>query len=232
MDAIINGFKKEFTIKLDEKSETVLTIKFEDPRDALKYLANGINNLTQDVVEEVFEYVEYGYSCNLFNIKETYQYLVLCFQVENFITYPHEWFIKLNRFSTISEIKKASDVIEKYLEALNRSNRISHQFAVTNTWKVWNNTQYNIRKTNLDSNENIIAKEDIKRSSVSQDELFCSLEGYKGKEVHYEVGFLLSRRLWRVVFTDGSWLIASNHGNGWYRPFTKLNSYKITEGIF
>ena len=222
-------FRKEFTIKLGDNSETILTIKFKDPRDALKYLVNGINNLTQEVVKEVFSYVEYGYNCNLYNIKETYYYLMLCFQVENFITYPHNWFSNLDRFSTIDEIKDASKKLEKYLEALNWSNRLSHKFAVANTWKVWNDTQTRIKKSNLDSSENIVTKEDIKRSSVSNEDLFGSPEGYKGKKVQYEVGFLLTRRLWKVIFTDGSWIIASDYGNGWYKPFTGINNYKIVE---
>lgn len=228
MNNTLNPFKKEFIIKLSEKSESTLNIKFKDPRDALKYLVNNINNLSQKVVEEMFYYIEYGYDCNLYNIKETYQYLTLCFQVENFITYPHSWFIKINKFSTISEIKEASEVIDKYLKSLNDAVRLSHKFAVANTWEFWNNTQYEIKKANLNTSENIVTNEDIKKSSYKPEELFCSLEGYKGKNVQSEIGFLLTRKLWKVTFTDGSWIIAGDRGNGWYQPISNFDSYKIT----
>ena len=218
----MSEFRKDFTIKIGDNSETILTIKFKDPRDALKYLVNGINNLTQEVVKEVFGYVEYGYNCDLYSIKETYHYLMLCFQVENFVTFPHSWFLKLDAYSTIEEVKKAYDTLEVYKDNLNSAVRTSHKFAVANTWKVWNDTQIRIKKSNLDSSENIVTKEDIERFSVSN-------EGYKGKKVRYEIGFLLSRRLWRVVFEDNSWIIASDYGNGWYKPFTGINSYKIIE---
>lgn len=42
-----------------------------------------------------------------------------------------------------------------------------------------------------------------------------------------EVEFLLSRRIWKVYFKDGSWILANDQGNGWYYPLTNFNSYKL-----
>ena len=50
---------------------------------------------------------------------------------------------------------------------------------------------------------------------------------FKGKKVVGATGFILECRLWKVEFDDGSWIIASDAGNGWYRPETKFNSYKF-----
>ena len=222
----IKSFKKEFTIKLGEISENIVTYKFKDPRDALKYLVKHIMVLPRQVIDGIFEYVEQeGFYSNLFNPLETYYYLIMALQLDCRVGIVQPWFNSINEFSTIAEIENLSKHLENEMTLLNTVNRESHKFAVANTWGIWNESNSSKIRAELNTSEVAFNQKDIKKLSMDADKLFGDI--YKGREVKEAYGFMLGRRIWKVRFQDNSWILAADHGNGWYYPLTNFNSYKL-----
>ena len=88
---------------------------------------------------------------------------------------------------------------------------MAHKYCVANTWKLWND------------NQTVFNSDDLLQPSKS--DLFANY--YNGMKVSYTTGFNLFTRTWKVYLENGSWLLADDASNGWYRPLTKLNSYKL-----
>ncbi len=226
--AKIKSFKKEFTIKLGELSENIVTYKFKDPRDALKYLVKHIRVLPRQVIDGIFEYIELeGFYSHLFNPLETYYYLIMALQLDCRVGVVQPWFNSINEFSTIVEIENLYKHLENEMTLLNTVNRESHKFAVANTWGIWNESNSSKIRDELNTSEIAFNQKDIMRLAIDADNLFGN--NYKGREVKEAFGFMLGRRIWRVRFHDDSWILAADHGNGWYYPLTDFNSYKLIE---
>ena len=224
----IKTYKKEFTIKLSETSENIVTFKFKDPRDALRYLVKHIRALPREVIDSIFKYIEMeGFYSHIFNPLETYYYLVMALQIDCRVGVVQPWFNQLDQYSTIIEIENLYKHLENEMTILNTINRESHKFAVANTWGIWNESNYSKIRAELNTSEVVFNQKDVAKLSIDADKLFGDY--HRGKEVKEAYGFMLGRRIWRVRFKDDSWILAADHGNGWYYPLTDFNSYKLLE---
>lgn len=215
----IKSYKEDFTIKLGNLSETIITYKFKDPRDALNYLVKHIRALPRQIIESLFKYIEKEGFCNqLFNPLEMYYYIIISFQIDCKVGVVRHWFNILNEFSTMDEIENLYKCLEDEIKLLNVVNRESHKFAVANTWGIWNES--NIIKKGFNEINNLKFKVDATK-------LFN--EAYEGKKIKKVFDFHLSRRIWKIVFIDDSWILAEDHGNSWFYPLTNFNSYILLE---
>ena len=206
-----------------------LIFKFKDPRDTLKFLTNNFELLCD--VEQIilFNYVQRYEDEGFYSQLEIYYLLLLelklplidCFIAKHSI--PKKDFKDLNE----EELENYKANCKQFRDEFEKSIREAHKFAVANTWKVWNDIQANVRRKRIDTNEYVPTVEDIKRSSIPASTLFDT--NYKGREVSVTQGFNLYRRLWKVIFEDNSWVIASDLGNGWYSAETNFNSYKLLD---
>lgn len=80
--------------------------------------------------------------------------------------------------------------------------RIANRFAVQNTWTMLN-----------------------KSINLTESNSIC--DSYLGKTIRKVEPFLLQYMIWRLSFSDDSWILAADVGNGWYKPLTEFNDYKI-----
>lgn len=215
----IKDYKEDFTFKIGELSETIITYKFKDPRDALNYLVKHIRVLPRSIIVNLFDYIETeGYCKYLFNPMELYYYLILSLQIGCGIGMVRPWFNNLNEFSTINEIENLYKTLQEEMLFVNMITRESHKFAVANTWGIWNE---------LNTNKVAFNRKNIEKLSINADKLFN--ETYKGKRIKILDGFHLDKGIWRIKFWDDSWILARDHNNGWYYPLTNFNSYKLLE---
>ena len=186
-----------------------IEFKFKDPRDALKELVKNWKVYNIEISLKLLDYVNYGISLGNYTPLQVYYHIILNFQIyftAEFIDFngnPPE----LTKDSTEEERIEYLKKCELYEEDLNTQTRISHIWAVANTW--WYFHHY--------------SKED---SEISKMDKYLLFNNYKGKNVKYATEFLLIERLWKVVFEDESWLIAFDVGNGWYKAMTDFDSYK------
>ena len=206
-----------------------LEFKFKDPRDTLKFLTNNFELL--GVVEQckLFDYVQWYENEGSYSQLEIYYLLLLELKLPFIDGFRAKYHIPKKEFKdfTEEELENYKANCKQFRDEFEKSIREAHKFAVANTWKVWNDIQYNVRKKRIDSSEVIVTEEDIKRVSIPKENIFDT--NYKGKEVSVIHGFNLYRRLWHVYFEDGSWVIAGDHGNGWYVAETDFNDYKLLD---
>lgn len=188
-----------------------MEFKFKDPRDALKELVKNWKLYDIEISLKLLDYVNYGISLGNYTLLQVYYHIILNFQIyftAEFIDFngnPPE----LTKDSTEEERIEYLKKCELYEEDLNTQTRLSHIWAVANTW--WYFHHY--------------SKEDSEISKMDKYLLFTNY--YKGKKIKYVTSFLLIERLWRVVFEDESWIICEDAGNGWYKAMTDFDSYKI-----
>lgn len=194
-----------------------IEFKFKDPRDTLKFLVDNWKSLDSTISLRLFNFVSLGISLGNYNPMQIYYTIILNFQLNYLIKFITFNGMPLELDDTIPEEDKKGylDKISSYKEGLNTETRLSHIWAVKNTWWYYNYYRKTLNDKKKDSHEQLLAKKD----------LFTNY--YKGKKIKDEFGFLLDERLWKVTFTDGSWIIAFDVGNGWYEPMTDFNSYKI-----
>ena len=206
-----------------------IEFKFKDPRDILRFLTKNFELLGMVESSKLFDYVFYNTHDAGFSQLEVYYLLLLEIKLPfiNFFRAKHPIPRKDFKDFTEEELKDYKANCNQFREEFESSIREAHKFAVANTWKVWNDIQYT-RDRNIragESGEVAFSEEDIKRCSIPKELLFDT--NYKGKEVDIVYGLNLHRRLWKVYFKDGSWIIASDQGNGWYAAKTDFNSYKL-----
>lgn len=208
---IINNSNKagEFSTTFVVESGGEMSYKFKDQRDALKFLALNWELIGPVESDTIFKYIQTGLGNGKFDQIHVYYFLILLIKLE------FRWFFSLvnpipdiDETSSPEEIDLYTSVNTIYIGELDRVTRLAHIFAVQNTWFFWN-LNHGGYENRLFSNEDEFVDE------------------FKGKKVVGVTGFILEYRLWKVEFDDDSWIIASDAGNGWYRPLTKLNSYKL-----
>lgn len=206
-----------------------LKFKFKDPRDTLKFLVKNFELLGHVESKILFDYVQWHENEGTYSQLEIYYLLILEIKLPFIMGFVAKHPIPKKDFKDYTPIElenykaNCSQFHDEYEDAI----RAAHKFAVANTWKVWNDIQYWVRRNKVDTSEFAPTIEDIKKSSLPPSILF-DLE-YKEKKVHIVFGFNLYRRLWKVIFEDNSWIIAGDHGNGWYSAETDFNSYKLLE---
>ena len=206
-----------------------LEFKFKDPRDTLKFLTNNFELLGGVEQLILFDYVQFYEDEGFYSQLEIYYLLLLELKLPCIDCFIAKHPIPKKDFKdfTEEELENHKANCKQFRDEFEKSIREAHKFAVVNTWKVWNDIQSNVRRKRIDSSEVIVTEEDIKRVSIPKESMFDT--NYKGREVSVAYGFNLYRRLWHVYFEDGSWVIAGDHGNGWYSAETNFNSYKLLE---
>ncbi len=197
-------------IKYDESvGGNEITYKFKDPRDTMKFLLKNWRLISPIESIHLFDHIELGFGKGIYSQMDIYYMLILEQQIYFNLRYiisnpiPDSYF---NNNISVNDKLEIFDYLKTYEEELNKIVRISHIFAVKNTWLFWNIHKNNIKFNN---DENLF---DTK---------------YMNKEVDYVFSFNLYHRLWRVYFKDKTWIIAFDVGNGWYEPLTSFNDYKI-----
>lgn len=188
-----------------------ITYKFKDPRDTLNFLLKNWRLISPVESMHLYDHIELGYHLGIYTQIEIYYMLLLeqqlYFNLRYSMNYPLPD-IYYNRNTSVESKFEVLNLLKDYEKKLNEVTRIAHKFAVKNTWLFWNIQKNNIKFNPFDS-ENLFDEE------------------YKGKKVDYVLSFNLYHRLWTVYFKDGSWIIASDVGNGWYAALTDFNSYKL-----
>lgn len=199
-----------------------IEFKFKDPRDALKKLVKNWKLYDIIISQKILNYVMEGITFGNFTPLQVYYTIILNFQIEYtlYFTIHNPPLPEFKEDMTKKELKLYIKLTKEYESGLNIQTRLSHIWAVKNTWWYYNKFN-NISK--LDKELKDI--ENLSESITVEDT-------YLGKKVVEISGFLLMERLWEIKFEDGSWLIGFDEGNGWYRAVTALNSYKISEMIF
>ena len=200
-------------------SGSYMEFKFKDPRDALKELVNNWKLLDIEISLKLLDYVNYGTTSRNYSPMQVYYTIILNFQIyftAEFIDFNGN-LPELTKDSTEEEINLYNKLSTEYKERLNTQSRLSHIWAVKNTWWYYQQMMYTASE-----HPN---KKDIEKLTNDKSLLFANY--YKDKKVKFATGFLLIERLWMVVFEDGSWIIAEDEGNGWYKAITDFDSYKI-----
>lgn len=203
------------------KDGLMMMLHFKHPRHALTKLKYEWEILPDEVVTQLLDYV-HRINNNVFGVDEIYtlEYLELMiqfnfqFKMTHGITDKYLGIIRgVDKFGDESwETKKFLAVVyRKYQHERNLISREAHKYCVANTWKLWNDYQVLLTADDLDQQY--------------KSELFTNY--YNGMKVSYATGFNLFTRTWKVFLENGSWLLAGDASNGWYRPLTKLNSYKL-----
>ena len=204
-----------------------MEFKFKDPRDALKELVKNWKLYDIEISLKLLDYVNYGTIIHPYTPMQVYYTTILNFQI-----YYTAEFIACN--PPLPEIRKDmpkeeldlyNKLVNEYEEELNTQTRISHIWAVKNTWWSWD-LQTKFLQDSYPSKDNPYPKGGYARK-LNEDKSLIFCEDYKGKKIKYATGFLLNERLWRVVFEDESWIICEDVGNGWYKAMTDFDSYKI-----
>lgn len=206
-----------------------LIFKFKDPRDALKCLTKNLEIFSPLESGILFEYIQHYENEGIYSPLEIYYILILEIKLPFIVDFVPLHPIPKKDFKDFTPIELENYLAncEKFRAEYETIIREAHKFAVANTWKVWNNIQYSVRRNKVDTSEYVPTSEDILKYSIPVEELFDL--NYKEKKIHIVFGFNLYRRLWKVVFEDNSWVIAGDHGNGWYSAETDFNSYKLLE---
>lgn len=196
-----------------------IEFKFKDPRDALKELVKNWKLYDIIISQKLLNYVMEGITFGNFTPLQVYYTIILNFQIEYtlYFTMHNPPLPEFKDDMTEKELKLYNKLTKEYESGLNIQTRLSHIWAVKNTWWYYNKF---INGSKLDK-----GLKDIENLTES----ITVGDIYLGKKVVEISGFLLIERLWRVNFEDGSWLIGFDEGNGWYRAVTPLNSYKISE---
>lgn len=222
--------KSELYIKFERKSVdddpnndlqfngSCFEFKFKDPRDALKELVKNWKVYDLEISSKLLDYVNYGISLGNFNPMQVYYNIILNFQIEYTIYFAmHNTYLPEIKEDRLKEAEDLYNVwMNKYLVGFNIISRVAHKWAIANTW--WYYNYYN-RKTLIKDKDRIPNTLNLYNGNFSED--------YNGKKVVEVTNFLFIERLWRVKFEDNSWIIAFDAGNGWYKPLTNFNSYKI-----
>lgn len=203
------------------KDGLLMMLHFKHPRHALTKLKYEWEILPEEVVTQLLDYV-HRINNNVFRVDEIYtlEYLELMiqfnltFKMVHGIGDDHLGLIRgSDTFGEQSwETKKFLAVVyRKYQHERNLISREAHKYCVANTWKLWNDYQA------------VFTADDLLQPSKL--DLFANY--YNGMKVSYATDFNLFTRTWKVYLENGSWLLAGDASNGWYRPLTKLNSYKL-----
>ena len=203
------------------KDGLLMMLHFKHPRHALSKLKHEWEILPDEVVAQLLDYV-HSINNNVFRVDEIYtlEYLELMIQFNYTFKMAHgicDDHLGLIRGSDIfgeqswKNKKFLAGVYRLYQKERNKESRIAHKYCVANTWKLWNDNQV------------VFNSDDLLQPSKS--DLFANY--YNGMKVSYATGFNLFTRIWKVYLENGSWLLAGDASNGWYRPLTKLNSYKL-----
>ena len=198
-----------------------IVMHFKHPRHALTKLKHEWEILPDEVVAQLLDYI-HSINNNVFRVDEIYtlEYLELMIQFNYTFKMAHgicDDHLGLIRGSDIfgeqswKNKKFLAGVYRLYQKERNKESRIAHKYCVANTWKLWNDNQV------------VFNSDDLLQPSKS--DLFANY--YNGMKVSYATGFNLFTRIWKVYLENGSWLLAGDASNGWYRPLTKLNSYKL-----
>ena len=206
-----------------------LEFKFKDPRDTLKFLTNNFELLGGVESKILFDYVQWYEDEGFYSQLEIYYLLILEIKLPFIMGFVPLHPIPKKDFKDYTPIELENYLANcaKFRAEYETAIREAHKFAVANTWKVWNDIQYRVRRNKVDTSEYVPTSGDILKYSIPVEELFDL--NYKEKKVHIVFGFNLYRRLWKVIFEDNSWVIAGDHGNGWYSAETNFNSYKLLE---
>lgn len=186
--------------------------KFRDPRDTLHFLIKNWKIISPIESSHLFDYVELGFDLGIYTQMEIYYMLVLRHQINFNLVYTNGNNIfdeYLNRNTSLNSKIDLLNKLKDFEFNLNKVTRESHIFAVKNTRLFWD-----IHKNN-------------KISFNNNFDTTIFDETYLGKKVNHVLSFNLTFRLWTVYFDDGSWIIAGDEGNGWYKPLTKFNDYKL-----
>ena len=204
-----------------------LIFKFKYPRDALKCLTKNLEIFSPLESGILFEYIQHYENEGIYSPLEIYYILILEIKLPFIVDFVPTHQIPKKEFKDYTPIELENYLVNcsQFRNEYESTIREAHKFAVANTWKVWNDIQYIVRRNKVDTSEFVPTVEDIKRSSIPASTLFDTK--YKGREVSIVFGFNLYRRLWKVVFEDNSWVIAGDRGNGWYSAETNFNSYKL-----
>ena len=203
------------------KDGLMMMLHFKHPRHALSKLKHEWEILPDEVVSQLLDYVQ-RINNKVFRVDEIYtlEYLELMIQFNLSFKMTHgisDKYLGLIRESDAFgeqswKTKKFLAVVYRlYQKERNQVSREAHKYCVANTWKLWNDYQA------------VLTAGDLLQPSKS--DLFTNY--YNGMKVSYATGFNLFTRTWKVYLENGSWLLAGDASNGWYRPLTKLNSYKL-----
>ena len=193
--------------------------KFKDPRDALKELVKNWKLYDIEISLKLLDYINYGIFLGNFNPMQVYYNIILNFQIGYTLYFAicNPPFPEFKEDMTEKELKLYNKLIKEYEFGLNIQTRLSHIWAVKNTW--WYYNKFN----NMSKLDKELKDMENSTESITVGDI------YLGKKVVEISGFLLTERLWKIKFGDGSWLIGFDEGDGWYRAVTALNSYKISE---
>lgn len=202
-------------MKKNTKSLLLCGLEFNNAKEVLASLIGNWQKYEFDDLIYALNYIEeFRFDLDPLDI---YYKLILELQIEK-DEHLKRMFPILKRDEknlNVAELAQYCETKQQY-ESLGESTvRESHKWAVANTW--W---YYNYYRKTLSR-----GKEGIPNTIKRVDDIFS--ETYRGKKAISESGFLLVERLWRVKFEDDSWVIAYDVGNGWYKPMTDFNSYKI-----
>ena len=194
---------------------------FWHPRHALTKLKDEWEILPDEVVSKLLDYI-HSINNKWLKVDEIYtlEYLELMIQFNFTFKMVHDidnTHLKLFRgIETFQEQswktkKFLANVYRSYQKERNQISRVAHKYSVINAWKLWNDYKA-FNGINLHYSG-------VKNLSFAN--------YYNGIKVSYAVGFNLYTKSWKVYLENGDWLLASDTGNGWYTPLTKLNSYKL-----
>lgn len=179
---------------LYHSTENEMNYKFKDPRDALHFLTKNWSLLPVCEVELLFNYVQYAKHLKLYTIMDFYYVLMLEIIITFLIGSKLE---NINQTNIFIESLKLKKVI-----------RLSHLYAVSNTWKLYN--------------KNRIVRYDYFKQ---EDEL-----NIDDPEILYITEFNLYNKLKKVNYKDGYYL-AYDDGKGTLYKVGDFNSCKITTDI-
>lgn len=211
--------------KYDESSGgNEITYKYKDPRDALHFIVNYWKEISPIESISHMNYIQGGCGLGLYTQMDIYYLTILEILLDVNLVFsicnPLPSVLNDANMSAATKLKYFK-ILDEFQETLNRETRIAHRFAVANTWKFWN-----AQKPNEGiSSEIPVTEAGLLKLAVKEKDLFD--KEYKGREIDYAHGFNRFWRLWKVIFKDGSWVIASDQGNGWYAAKTDFNSYKL-----
>ena len=198
-----------------------IVMHFRHPRHTLTKLKHEWEILPDEVISKLLDYV-HCINNKWLKVDEIYtlKYLELMIQFNFTFKMVHdigdEYLGLFRGIETFQEQswktkKFLADVYRSYQKERNKVSREAHKYCVANTWKLWNDYQVLLTADDLDL--------------PNKSELFFNC--YNGMKVSYTTNFNLYAKSWKVYLENGDWLLARDTGNGWYRPLTKLNSYKL-----